>query len=53
MAAAVENSDVILMCVTEKYKNSTSCRSGMLVNSVYRPTCGVGFGVYTMGFDLF
>ena len=28
MAAAVEKSDVILLCVTERYKNSMSCRSG-------------------------
>ncbi len=30
MANAVENSSVILMCVSQKYKESANCRSGRL-----------------------
>ena len=29
MAQAVEESDVILMCMSERYRDSKSCRSGM------------------------
>ena len=29
MAKAVEDSDVILMCISESYRDSQSCRSGM------------------------
>lgn len=29
MAEAVEKADVILMCMSEKYKNSLNCRSGL------------------------
>ena len=29
MAKAVEESDVILMCMSERYRDSQSCRAGM------------------------
>ena len=32
MAKAVENASVVLVCVSQKYKESPNCRSGKLYN---------------------
>jgi hypothetical protein len=32
MSNAIENSSIFLMCLTEKYKDSPSCRLGMNIN---------------------
>ena len=29
MADAVENANIVLMCMTQKYKDSPNCRAGM------------------------
>ncbi len=34
MSDAIENSSVFLMCLTEKYKDSPSCRLGMINNMI-------------------
>jgi hypothetical protein len=33
MADAVEGADIILMCMSNKYKNSPACRAGITTNS--------------------
>ena len=33
MSEAIENSAVFLLCLTEKYKDSPSCRLGMIIRN--------------------
>ena len=42
MAHAVENAAVVLICMSEKYKQSPNCRTGMYITLWGR--CGKEFG---------
>ena len=35
MSDAIENSSIFLMCLTEKYKDSPSCRLGMKIRNMF------------------
>jgi hypothetical protein len=42
MAAAVENAAVVLICYSEKYKDSQNCRTGMLYTCISRGEGSLG-----------
>ena len=37
MAKAVEQSRIVLMCMSQKYKNSPNCRAGMIQENTWVP----------------
>ena len=36
MAEAVENADIVLVCFSQKYKNSPNCRAGRIHKRSYK-----------------
>ena len=35
MASAVENAELVLMCMSQKYKNRPNCRAGLSLVTLY------------------
>ena len=48
MAKAVENASVVLVCVSQKYKESPNCRSGNEILSTHEFSCEVVIRNYNL-----